>query len=664
MTASSVRELDRRIRDRVYTLIMDFPRHSPTHALVAICVAALVSAACDAPQQTTGERPDSERAEEGEIDPTPHSAARPAEVRVEHLHLDLEVDFEAKTLEGVATLDLERSAPDAPLLLDTRDLEILSVRLGDADDDAPFELGPPDPILGSSLEIPLADDVSRVRISYRTSPEAGALLWLSPEQTAGGAAPFLFTQSQAILARTWVPCQDTPGVRFTYTADVRVPPGLLALMSAENPIEAEPEGRYSFRMTQPIPSYLLALAVGDLEFRALDARTGVYAEGALADEAAWEFAETAEMLDRVEPPFGPYRWERYDLLVLPPSFPFGGMENPRLTFLTPTLLAGDRSLVALVAHELAHSWSGNLVTNSNWNEFWLNEGFTVYLERRIMELLHGPAYAEMLAELGYQDLQSEVADLGPESEDTHLRLDLAGRDPDEGMTDIAYEKGALFLRMLETSFGRDRWDPFLRAWFDERAFVPSDTEDFLAFLDERLLHERSEEFVEALQIEAWIDGPGIPGNAVIPRSSRFEEVTKNLDSWTSGASAGSLETDGWSSHEWLYFLRGLPDDVPTPRLAELDGSFGFTQSGNSEILHQWFHIAIANGYEPARPELERFLLEVGRRKFLAPLYRRMAGDAGWDTFARDVYSKARPGYHAVTTATVDGIFDEVAPVSG
>lgn len=584
----------------------------------------------------------------------PHSAARPTEVAVKHLHLDLKVDFPAKRLLGRASLTLDRQDPQAALWLDTRDLEINRVTYGDGAK-GPFKLGEDRPFLGRALEIPLPAGVSVVHIDYRTSPQAAALQWLEPAQTAGKKHPFLLSQSQAILARTWVPCQDTPAVRMTYSARIEAPKELLAVMSASNPVARTADGVYTFDMPQPIPSYLLALSVGDLEFRSLGKRVGVYAEPSMIERSAYEFAETEAMIDAVEKLYGPYRWGRYDLLVLPPSFPFGGMENPRLTFATPTILAGDRSLVSLIAHELAHSWSGNLVTNANWNDFWLNEGFTVYVERRIMEELSGKDYADMLAILGRQDLDQTVADIGPTSADTHLELKLEGRDPDDGMTEIAYEKGALFLTTIEKAVGRERFDPFLRAHFDDNAFKTLTTKAFLERLESGLI--KGDAALRAqLQIEAWVNGPGIPANAPTIKSTRFEQVDNLLAAWSEGKTpTAELKVDSWSTHEWLRFLRGLPEKMTAAQMAELDGRFGFSKTGNSEKLHAWLHHVIANRYAPAYPALRQFLTGMGRRKFLRPLYERMAAKTDLKAMALEIYKEARPGYHSVAVGSIDPI---------
>lgn len=613
--------------------------------LFAIVTAlSLPLTACTPVGPTAGD----ERGENGEsMSADPHSYSRPAEVAVRHVHLDLNVDFDRHMLDGRATLSLDRHDEAAGLILDTRDLAIERVETSDATA-LDYELGVADPLLGSPLRIELPAGVEEVVVRYSTSPQAGALQWLSPAQTAG-EEPFLFSQSQAILARTWVPCQDTPSVRFSYTASVQVPPGLLALMSAENPQQLDPQGRYSFSMPQRIPSYLLALAVGDLRFEPLGERTGVYAEPALLEDAAWEFADVEAMVEAAERLYGEYAWGRYDLLVLPPSFPFGGMENPRLTFATPTILAGDRSLVSLVAHELAHSWSGNLATNANWNDFWLNEGFTTYIELRLMEEVYGRDYADMLAALSFQDLSDEIADKGSTSPATHLRLDLAGADPDEGMSSIAYDKGALLLRTLEQKLGREQLDAFLAHWFSEHAFESVTSEQLMAALRERFPdREPLWQHVE----DDWINGPGIPAEHAPTDAAGFAVVDAALRPWVD---AGELPSwQDWNTHQRLHFLRAR-EGADAESLRRLDAALNLTSSGNSEIAAQWLELAVKAGYTDAYPRLREFLLEVGRRKFLKPLYAALAETEEGSAWAREVYALARPGYHSVSQGTIDEI---------
>ncbi len=577
---------------------------------------------------------------------------------VQHLDLDLVVDFEKKRLRGKASLQIENLAHTDELSLDTRDLEIEKVTLGPEERETNFLRGDTVEHLGEPLSIGIRPQTRLVHIYYRTSTRAAALQWLEPGQTAGGRRPFLLSQSQAVLARSWIPCQDTPSVRMTYTARVRVPPGLMAVMSAANPTSRNRSGVYEFEMPQPIPSYLLAIAVGDLRFQSLGPRTGVYAEPALLKAAAWELTDTEKMIQAAEQLYGPYRWDRYDLIVLPPSFPFGGMENPRLTFLTPTILAGDRSLVSLIAHELAHSWSGNLVTNRTWNDFWLNEGFTTYFEHRIMEKVYGHELEAMLSVLELAVLRESLkVDFRSRQRDTWLYLDLAGRDPDEGLTVIPYDKGHFFLRALEEAVGRDKWDAFLTGYFERYAFQTMDSATFLEDLREHLIGvDRSLE--ERLQLDAWVYGPGLPSNCPDPVSEALEQVQAQVRAFAGGASAGSLATESWTTHHFLYFLRHLPVQLESAALADLDRVFKFTHSRNSEILHDWLLLSVKIGYSKTDGVLEEFLVRQGRRKFLVPLYRELAHSPEGLEKARRIYAQASRGYHSISRHSVEELLGD------
>ena len=586
-----------------------------------------------------------------------HSYANADAVRVTHVELDLDVVFEERQLRGSAMLSFERVDDDADtLILDTRELTILGVESwsgADGFEAATYDLGDADPILGAPLRIFLPTGATRVRVAYQTSPAASGLQWLTPAQTAGRAHPFMFTQSQAIHARSWIPLQDSPGVRVTYGARVRTPPGLRAVMSAGNDPDTAADGEYRLGMPQAIPPYLIALAVGELAFEPLGGRAGVYAEPSVIAAAAAEFADTESMIVATERLYGPYRWERYDLLVLPPSFPFGGMENPQLTFATPTILAGDKSLVSLVAHELAHSWSGNLVTNATWRDFWLNEGFTVYIERRILEEVYGRPRADMEAVLGHQVLQADFDRL--DDADELLHVDLAGRDPDEGMTQVPYEKGALFLRHLEDAVGRERFDAFLRGYFDHFAFTSITTADFVDYLRAHLL-DADASVAERVPVDAWLREPGLPAGSPEPTSDAFDRVETQAAAWDAGSTAAAeLATDGWTTHEWLHFLAVLPATLSAARLAELDDAFSLTDVGNAEIAHQWLLIAIRNGYRRADARLEQYLRGIGRRKLIRPLYEALAETPGGRPRALAIYRLARPGYHPISADTIDEI---------
>lgn len=582
-----------------------------------------------------------------------HSYANFNDVRIKHLKLDLKVDFSDKTLDGKVDISIENYTKAKQLILDSKDLTIHKVLLEDSIETS-FLLGEKSEVFGQPLTVEVEPSTKVVSVYYTTSPDAEALQWLTPEQTLGKVHPFLFSQSQAILARSWVPCQDGPGVKFTYEATIKTDPNLIALMSAENGTTKNENGVYTFKMDQPISSYLLALTVGDLAFASTGRNSGVYAEPAMLEKSVWELNSMQSMIDSAEKLYGPYAWERYDVVILPPSFPFGGMENPRLTFATPTIIAGDRSLVALIAHELAHSWSGNLVTNETWNDFWLNEGFTVYFEQRIMEKIFGKPYEEMLTKLGMGELEATLKNLINEgnSEDTHLYLDLDGRNPDDGLTDVAYEKGRFFLQKLESVVGRERFDLFLKNYFEENKFKPMNTERFIANLNEHLLTPEEE---QAVNINAWVYGPGLPDNALIPYSEELDRVESSIAQYNNNQiKAEEIDISGYTTHHWLYFLRGLKN-LDSIKMHELDQNFNFTQTGNSEIACDWFKHCIDHQYEEAFPALNDFLIRVGRRKFLTPLYTRLAKSPQNKAWAKEVYQTARNGYHSVSYNTIDEV---------
>jgi len=584
----------------------------------------------------------------------PHSYAKPSEAAINHLDLEVDVDFDDQQIAGTASYKINNKEDVDSIYLDAHDLTIDSVTLGkDGEEATGYSLGKDRKHMGQPLAIAIKPETQWINIQYKTSPNAGALQWVKPHQTAGGDHPFLYTQSQAILARTWIPIQDGPGMRFTYEAQVRVPENLLALMSAGNPQEKNDTGVYHFKMEQPIPAYLMAMAVGDIDFKSVSERTGVYAEPSVTADAAYEFANMDSMLTASKALYGKYKWDRYDIIILPPSFPFGGMENPRLSFITPTIIAGDRSLTSLIAHEMAHSWSGNLVTNATWNDFWINEGFTVYFERRIMEKLYGKPYANMLAQLGYQDLKKEVASLGKENPATKLKLDLKGENPDDAVTYIPYEKGYSLLRMIENKVGREQFDQFINNYFDEYAFKTISTEGFLNYYRENLI-DGDTALAKEINIEEWVYEPGIPDNAPKIESERFAVVEQMLDQWKNGSKPSELKTNNWTTHEWLHFLRHLPDSMSQQQMANLDNEFAFTNSNNSEIQAAWYEHAINNHYEKAYDSIEQFLVKVGRRKFLTPLYTAMM-ESNLKDMAIQIYQEARPGYHTISRNTIDEV---------
>jgi aminopeptidase N len=588
----------------------------------------------------------------------PLSYARYDQVRTSDLYLDLKADFGHKTLGGYAELTLDWIDKAArTLVLDTNELNISKVQVQNPNgrwSSASFMLDKLDAEKGRALRISVPFQPKKVRVYYRTAPSAAALQWMSPQQTMSGKLPFMFSQSEEINARSWAPVQDTPAVRFTYSARIEAPAGMRVVMSAENDQKASGNGGWKFKMAQPIPSYLLAIAIGELEVRNLGPRSAVYAEAPRIEAATWELADTEKMISAAEGLYGPYRWERYDMIVLPPSFPIGGMENPRLTFLTPTMIAGDRSLVDLIAHELAHSWSGNLVTNASWKHFWLNEGFTTYVTTRIVEKLYGEEVAEMNLQVEQEEAMASLPSIPP------AKQALVTRDPDTSSatyTDggLVYPKGAWLLRTLEQRAGREVFDPFLRGWFDQHAFQSATTDEFVVYLKKNLL-DAHPEVMSPAELDEWLYGPGIPASARHAASPRLAALDAQRTAWLKGElPTAELNGKHWIALEWMHFLNDIDGKANATQLKELDQAFALGKSGNNEIAYRFYLASIKAGYDVREP-LSAFLMSVGRQKFVVPLYTALLKNPSDKDWAKSIYARAREHYHPVTQGSVDKQF--------
>lgn len=589
----------------------------------------------------------------------PYSFARPDIARVTHVSLDLALDFDAKSVAGTATLDIAGERDAREVVLDSKGLTI--TRVTDANGaELGFAVGTTQGDKGAPVTVTLGN-ARRITVHYRAE-NADALQWLAPEQTAGGRHPYLLSQGQPTLNRTWIPTQDSPGIRQTWDARITAPNALTVVMSGERlSPRGEPAGpgrhAFRFRMDKPVAPYLIAIAAGDIVFRELGPRSGVWSEPAMIDAAVVELADTERMIWAAETLYGPYRWGRYDMVVLPPSFPYGGMENPTLTFLTPTFIAGDRSLNGLVAHELAHSWSGNLVTNANWQDSWLNEGFTNYFENRIMELLYGEARAQQEAALSFADMESAIAELGPTNSQTRLHVTGDDANPDGGNSGIVYDKGAIFLRTVERIVGRDRFDTWLRSWFDRHAFQPATSAMLLADMRANLV--RGDAALEQrLMLEQWIYQPGVPSNVARPNPEAFAQVDRAVAAYARTGIVDPASFAQWTTAERLRFFDQMPRTLDARQLAALDNELGLSGIRNSEVLFAWLNLALANRYEPAVPVADEFLGRVGRRKFVLPLFRTLMNQGEWgQPIARRIYARTRGGYHAVTQGSVDAVMN-------
>ncbi|MFC4526189.1 M1 family metallopeptidase [Dyella halodurans] len=588
----------------------------------------------------------------------PHSFAQPDQVRVTHLDLDLKIDFPQKQLDGKATLTLEWKNPKATsLVLDTRDLKIASIEGIDAKGHAnalKFALAPRDKELGSKLTIATPTQPAQVRIVYSTVPTASGLQWLTPEQTADKKLPFMFSQSESIHARSWVPLQDTPAVRFTYTANVTAPKDVRVVMSAINDANHPLDGNFSFNQPHPIPSYLLAIAAGDIAAKETGPRSAVYAEPSVVGKAAKEFEDTEKLIATAEKLYGPYAWDRYDLLVLPPSFPFGGMENPNMTFATPTLLVGDKSLVSVISHELAHSWSGNLVTSAAWRDIWLNEGFTTYVQGRITEAVYGKTLADEEALLSARNLQKTIGAMPANAQ--RLAPEPRGIGADDSLSEVPYDKGSWFLRTLEQRFGRETFDEYLKGYFNHFAFQSITTEQMLDYLKANLF-DKNPGKMSWDEVKAWVYDPGIPKNAPLPDSPRFDAIDKERAAFLAGTlAADKLDAKSWNTQEWMYFLDGLPDVAPLDKLKQLDATWHLTGTPNAEIGMRWYSHAIAAGDKDVWNAAAEHMSRIGRLYLTMPLYKAFARTPEGLAFAEQVYAKAKSGYHPLTQQAVQTLF--------
>lgn len=625
-------------------------------ALLLSCAAVLAAGCSKEPESTPVAAP-KKPAVAQVADHDEHSYAEPQKVAIADLALDIAVDFDARTIGGTATYALDwKDKAATQLVLDTRDLTISKVE-GEANGAwAPLQyaLATKDPVLGSKLTIETPARNAKVRVTYTSSPEASGLQWLTPEMTEGKQLPFMFSQSQQIHARSWVPLQDTPQVRYTYTAHVTSRPDVMVLMSADNDPAAARDGDYSFKMPQKIPSYLMAIAAGDLVFKPISARSGVWAEPAMVDRATKEFEDTEKMIATTEQLYGPYRWDRYDMLVLPPSFPYGGMENPRLSFITPTVIVGDKTLVSLIAHELAHSWSGNLVTFSSAKHGWLNEGFTSYVENRIVESLYGKEQASMEYAIARNALKKEIATM-PEATQALAVKPGTKLDADDALSAVSYDKGAWFLQMLEERFGRQEFDAFLRGYFDHFAFQSITTEQFLAYAKKNLF-DKHPNLVSDAEIQEWIYAPGIPAGAPQVQSRGFSNTDTARIAWQgSGQLPNPQLTDAWITQQWVHFIEGMGDKLTVEQVKQLDDAYHFTGTANGEIAMRWYPLTIRSGYVDARPEIAKFIERVGRRKLIMPIYEELVKTPDGLAFAQETFARAKPGYHPITTGSVEAV---------
>jgi len=623
-----------------------------------------------------------DKIDEGSIDPANdyHSYANVDQFRVTRMEMDLRVwivsGSSAKTLDGLVALEIKRLDPRATeLVLDTKGLMISEVSekatdvLGAISKNEttwvsrPFHMGKSDPILGSPLVIELprsSKSTELIKIDYETTDDSTGLMWIDPKRNPGHNKPFLYTRSAALSARTWIPMQDTPQVRVTYSLRLHTPQNMQAVVSGERDPKVKARGEYLFDMAKPVPADSIALAVGEWKYVETGPRSGVYAEKSIIKAAAKAFADTESMLQADEKMFGAYRWSRFDILVMPPGFPTAGAANPRIAFISPTAVADDKSSPETLAREMAHAWSGNLVSNATWRDLWLTEGVAAYMESRTMTAMYGAERASVEEVAGLESLRAEMTTLKPA--DQLLAVDLRGRDPLQGFSEVPYEKGRLFLNFLDAKFGREHFDAFLRGYFDHFAFKSVSTEQFLQYLRENLL-DRFPGIVTLAEVDQWVNGPGIPAYAVLPVTNMLQSVDQARAAFTSGKLQPKQFGADWLAEQWIYFFDNLTGPLSSAQLAALDQAHAFSASTDGELQSSWFNQVIASDYRMAYPHVEQFLTLVGRTKLIQPLFVQLMKTDSGSTLARKIYAKARPAYHPETVAVIDAIVDLPAETS-
>jgi len=609
----------------------------------------------------------------GSADTDVLSYANADEFRTTRLEVVLDVDFHGRELDGEAVLEMKRIDPKSTeIVLDTQGLNVLAVselsenfygateKMAPIWNNVPFRLGKSDPVRGSPLFIEVSvtkKPTVVIKIEYETTANSTALHWCIPEGPKAKGHAFLYTDAGGIGARSWIPLQDTPQVRTAYKVLVRTVDDSLAVMGAGNDPKAKHNGTYPFLMSQEVPSYTLALAVGQLEFRPTGPRTGVYAETSVLKAAAKDFGATEALLAAAEKLLGSYQWQRFDEVVLPAEFPIDAAGFPRLLFASPTLLGDDASAIASVADGLAGTWAGALVSHANWRDRWLSAAFSRYLGQRISSQSWGDSRAAIEAVLDFNALRAKLAGCDPGdqilTDDGDGRGFAAGPDFGAGCTEIVAAKGALFLVWLESSFGREHFDAFLREFFDHFAWEPLSTEQFSAYLGSNLL-ERFPGNVSAAQVDEWLRAPGLPAYAVTPTTGALAAVDSARTQWSTGAlAAKKLDTRGWIPRLWVYFLDGLSAPLGPTQLADLDHAFGLGASRDALVMQSWLELAIRNDYRAAFPQLDQYLRSVGRADLVVPLYRDLVKTPTGAAFARRTFALARGGYDVRVASAIE-----------
>ncbi|RKF54402.1 Leukotriene A-4 hydrolase-like protein [Erysiphe neolycopersici] len=585
-----------------------------------------------------------------------------------HTDVNLTIDFEEHRLTGTVSLSIESltESESEEVILDTSYLDIKSINIEGSKSTEWYVKDRTEPF-GSPLFIKIPGGASRgskisVDISLSTTEKCTAIQWLTPSQTSNKKFPYMFSQCQAIHNRSIFPCQDTPDVKSTYKFRIRSPLPVVAsgLFTGASNFRQKQDKKpgsllYSFDQLIPIPSYLFAIASGDIATASIGPRSFVSTGPEELSSAKWELEkDTENFIEIAENIIFSYPWTQYNVLVLPPSFPYGGMENPIFTFATPTIISGDRGNVDVIAHELSHSWSGNLVSNASWEHFWLNEGWTTYLERRIIAAVHGEPHRDFSAIIGWKALEDSIALFGSDHEFTKLVVDLKGRDPDDAFSSIPYEKGFHLLYYLEKLLGKSTFDQFIPYYFKEWSYKSLDSYDFKStLLDFFKSNSEAQSKLESVDWITWFHKPGLPPKPQFD-TSLADKCYSLANQWQSEKYTPDIsDILGWSANQVVVFLEQVqlfskPLSVSQSRT--MGQVYSLIESQNVEITSRYFAIGLSARDPSVYQATADLLGNVGRMKFVRPLYRKLVQVN--HQLALETFEKNKDFYHPICRAQV------------
>ncbi|OAL03456.1 leukotriene A-4 hydrolase [Phaeosphaeriaceae sp. SRC1lsM3a] len=593
-----------------------------------------------------------------------------------HTSVDFEIDFEKKRLVGSVVLKLESLVDEkVDVVLDSSFLDVSEAKVDGQK--AEFKIGDRVDAYGSPLTVTLPKAIPKgktveIEFAVATTDKCTALQWMTPAQTSNKKHPYMFSQCQAIHSRSVFPCQDTPDVKSTFSFALRSPLPVLASGLPTGATDYQPPKKdgesgtlkYTFEQPVAITSYLFAVASGDVACAAIGPRSTVWSgpEELLDCQRELE-GEIEPFMKAVESIVKPtYQWTQYNVLILPPSFPYGGMENPVWTYATPSIISGDKQNIDVIAHELSHSWSGNLVSAASWEHFWLNEGWTTYLERRIQAAIHGEEHRHFSAIIGWKALEESIERYGKDHEYTKLVIDLKGQDPDDAFSSIPYEKGFHALYQFELLLGKDKWDTFIPHYFETFKFKSIDSYDFKSCLID--FFAKDSEANKKLAEFDWdklFYAPGYPPKPEFDQTmvkscyelaDKWEKLTTKNSS--SDFKPHSSDVSGWVSNQSVVFLeriQGFADKLTSEQIHLLGHTYGYVDTQNIEVLSRYLSAGLmAKAKETYQPSAD-LVGRIGRMKFVRPMYRLLA--LADRDLAVKTFEKNRDFYHPICRQMVE-----------